>query len=166
MSLIPTIARRAAPSVFAPLARFPMFDDLDRELRDFAEGAFTTPLGTRRLSQVVGWVPATELTENQDELLLTAELPGLDRKDIDIAVDEGVLTIRGEKAEERKEGEEDKKYYLWERTYGSFQRSFVLPRNIDATKITAEFEKGVLKVRLPKTAESKAKGRKIEIKAS
>ncbi len=100
-----------------------------------------------------------------NELLLTAELPGIDRKDIDISVDDGVLTLRGEKIEEKKEADEEKKYHLFERNYGTFQRSFTLPTGVDPNKISAEFDKGVLKVHLPKTAEAKVKGRKIEVAA-
>jgi HSP20 family protein len=87
----------------------------------------------------------------------------MELKDIDVAVEEGVLTIRGEKVEEHKE-EEDKKVYLYERSYGSFERSFKLPPGVDPAKVNAEFSKGVLKVHLPKDGEAKPKGRKIEIK--
>jgi hypothetical protein len=76
-----------------------------------------------------------------------------------------MLTIRGEKLEEKKEGEEDKKVYLYERMYGSFSRSFALPSNVDAANIVAEFEKGILKIRLPKFADVKPKGRKVEVKS-
>ena len=72
---------------------------------------------------------------------------------------------RGEKLEERKEGEEGTKFYLSERSYGSFQRAFTLPRAVDAAKISAEFVKGVLTVHMPKTADAKVKGRKIDIAA-
>jgi HSP20 family protein len=87
----------------------------------------------------------------------------MDEKDIDVAVEDGILTVRGQKTEERKE-EEDKKVYLYERNYGSFERSFALPSTIDPGKVTAEFTKGVLKVHLMKDAVSKPKGRKVEIK--
>jgi HSP20 family protein len=76
-----------------------------------------------------------------------------------------VLTLRGEKLEEKKETETDKKVYLYERNYGSFERSFALPSAVDIAKITASFDKGVLKIHLPKTTEAKAKGRKVEIKS-
>ena len=82
---------------------------------------------------------------------------------VDISVEEGMLTISGEKNEEKTEGSDDKKYHLVERTYGMYQRSFSLPRGVDATKITADFKNGVLKVHMPKTTEAQAKGRKIDI---
>jgi HSP20 family protein len=116
------------------------------------------------LPPVVGWLPSVQIVESKDELTLTAELPGMKESDIDMSIDDGLLTIRGEKTEERKESDEEKKFLLFERSYGSFQRSFALPRTVDVSKITAEFDKGVLEVHLPKTTEAKAKGQKIEIK--
>jgi HSP20 family protein len=86
----------------------------------------------------------------------------MDQKDVDVSVENGVLTIRGEKTDEREK--EDKKTYLYERSYGAFQRSFMLPTTVETDKIAAEFEKGVLKVHLPKDGEAKPKGRKIEIR--
>ena len=112
-----------------------------------------TPNGT--------WVPAVNVEESGDELLLTAELPGMSRDQIDIEVENNRLTIRGEKAVERNEGEEGAKYHVWERRYGSFARSFTLPRTVRADEIAADYEQGVLTIRMPKAPE--AKSRKIEI---
>jgi HSP20 family protein len=109
------------------------------------------------------WLPAVNVEETADELVLTAELPGLTEEDVELEVENNILTLRGEKSEERREGDENKKFHLWERTYGSFQRSFTLPRTVKADSITADFEKGVLHVRMPKVAE--AKGRRISIGA-
>jgi HSP20 family protein len=113
----------------------------------------------------MAWVPAIDIVESAKEFTLTAELPGIDQKDIDVSVEDGMLTIRGEKTEEKKE-EEDKKVYLYERTYGSFQRSFALPPMVDGANVAAEFEKGVLKIHLPKSADAKPKGKKVEIKSA
>jgi HSP20 family molecular chaperone IbpA len=104
-----------------------------------------------------------DIVDSEKELVLVAELPGLEKKDVEIAIEDGVLTLRGEKLEEKKENGAEKKYYLFERTFGSFNRTFTLPRFVDANKISAEFDKGVLKIHLPKTAELETKGRKIEI---
>jgi HSP20 family protein len=82
---------------------------------------------------------------------------------VDVSVDDGVLTISGEKEEEKKEGEENSQYYLFERRYGSFRRSFTLPSAVDVDKISAEFDNGLLKVTLPKTESVKAKGKKISV---
>lgn len=106
------------------------------------------------------WLPAVNVEETQEELVLTAELPGLKREDIEIELENNVLTIRGERQEERTEGEE-RRYHLWERRYGSFQRSFTLPRTVDGKQISAAYDDGLLRVRMPKAPE--ARGRRIEI---
>lgn len=107
------------------------------------------------------WNPAVSVSETNDELVLTAELPGLNEEDISIEYENNVLTIAGEKVEERKEGDEDRNYHVYERYFGSFNRSFTLPRTVDSNSIVATFDKGILTVKLPKVAE--AKGRKISI---
>ena len=128
----------------------------------FIERVFNDPFATS-LAEPIGWVPAMDIVETPKEFTLTAELPGLDEKNVDVSIEDGVMTISGEKIEERKE-EEDKKVYLYERSYGSFHRSFALPTAVDSANIAAEFSKGVLKVHLPKNGEAKPKGRKVEIK--
>ncbi|HET9947433.1 MAG TPA: Hsp20/alpha crystallin family protein [Longimicrobiales bacterium] len=107
------------------------------------------------------WSPPVSVSETSDELIFTAELPGLSEKDVNIELENDVLTISGEKSEERTEGDEERRYHLWERRYGSFRRSFTLPRAVDGAQARATFENGVLEIRLPKAAE--ARGRKIEI---
>jgi HSP20 family protein len=107
------------------------------------------------------WSPPVSVAETANELIFTAELPGMSEENVSIDIENDVLTISGEKTEERTEGEEDRSYHLWERTYGSFRRSFTLPRAVSTAEATAEFENGILEVRLPKAPE--AKGRKIEI---
>lgn len=119
------------------------------------DDAFPTP------SKAGAWLPAVNVEETADELVLTAELPGLTESDVELEVENNILTLRGEKTEVRHEGDENKKYHLWERSYGSFQRSFTLPRTVKADHIAAEFVDGVLHVRMPKVAE--AKSRKIAI---
>lgn len=122
---------------------------------------FETPFDVELFPQTVGWVPAMEVTETADELLVTAELPGMTRENVEIFVEGSLLTLRGEKKEERTEDDRDRKVHVWERSYGTFTRSFTLPREIDSEKIRADFADGVLKLHLPKT--EKARGRKIEI---
>ncbi len=107
------------------------------------------------------WSPDVSICETKDELVITAELPGMSEEDINVELENNVLTISGEKTEERTEGDEDRKYHVWERSYGSFRRAFSLPRTVGGDNVHAAFHKGVLTVRLPKLAE--AKGRKIEI---
>jgi HSP20 family protein len=118
------------------------------------------------MTEPVGWVPKVEIMETEAELLLTAELPGMTKENIEITFEDEVLTIRGEKTEEKKEEKNGgPKYHLWERTYGAFLRTFTLPQTIDPAKIVAEMKDGVLKLHMPKMKVAKAKGRKIEIAA-
>lgn len=108
------------------------------------------------------FVPRLDVDETKERLTVTAELPGILEKDVEIEVDRGVLTIRGEKKSEfeRKNGD---KYYC-ERTFGSFERSVAVPDSIDLAKIEAKFDKGVLRVDLPKRIVSQDEPKKIPIK--
>ena len=107
------------------------------------------------------WIPAVNVEEAADELLLTAELPGMREEDLNVDIENNILTIRGEKREEHEEGDEEHKFHVWERRYGSFQRAFTLPQSVQADAIQADFSGGVLTVRMPKAPE--AKSRTIEI---
>ena len=103
--------------------------------------------GTGRMA----WMPAVDVREDASNLTLEFELPGLDPEHVEVTAENGVLTVRGEKRAERKEGN-DRRYHLVERTYGSFSRSFQLPAGVDESQIDAQFENGVLQVRIPKAA--------------
>ncbi len=146
--------------------------EIDRLFEDFAWPGFRLPVLQRpaaiepvwNLGDVWSLSPSVDLVEKKDGFCVTAELPGLEQKDIEVRLSDGMLTIQGEKSEEKTEDKQD--YHLRERSYGSFQRSFRLPNGIDADKVDAKFENGVLVVNLPKTAESRAKERKIEVKAA
>jgi len=107
-------------------------------------------------------VPALDVVEAEAEYRVTAELPGMDAKDVELTLADDMLTIKGEKKEEREEKSEN--YHLSERRFGSFQRSLPLPRGVDRAKVEARFDKGVLTVVLPKTQEAAAAKAKIEIK--
>lgn len=106
--------------------------------------------------------PAVDFVEKDKEYEITAELPGLDDKSVEVKLSNGVLSIGGEKKEEKEEKKEG--YYFSERRYGSFKRAFQVPEGVDADKIEASFEKGVLTVRLPKTPEAQKAKKTIEIK--
>jgi len=123
--------------------------------------SFEVPRLRRATWQVA---PAMDLVEKEKEYEITAELPGIDEKNIEIKLSNQTLTIKGEKKEEKEEREKD--YYLSERRYGSFQRSFQLPDGVDADKIEASFAKGVLSVKMPKTAEAQKAEKKIAVKAA
>lgn len=106
--------------------------------------------------------PAVDVVEKDEAFEITAELPGLSRDDIEIELSNSALTLKGEKNEEREE--KAKGRYLSERRYGRFERVFRLPEGVDATRIDASFNKGVLKVVLPKTPEAQRQTRKVDIK--
>lgn len=104
--------------------------------------------------------PETDVIETEREIRVQTEMPGLRRENIEIDVENNVLTIRGEKREERSEGEEGK-YHIAERRYGTLARSFVLPRDVDSESIEAAFDNGVLTVKIPKSEQ--ARRRRIEV---
>jgi HSP20 family protein len=110
------------------------------------------------------FVPTVDVTENDKEIRISAELPGMDEKDIDVTITDSMLTIQGEKKQE--EEEKEKGFYRRESSYGSFRRVIDLPIEVDESKADAEFKKGVLKIKLPKTAKAKAKGRKLKVKTT
>ena len=97
------------------------------------------------------WVPAMDLTETDDHLVLRADLPGLDKDDVKIEVTDGVLTISGERKAEQEERTDG--FYRVERAFGAFSRSMSLPEHVDAEKVSADFDNGVLEVRIPKPEE-------------
>jgi HSP20 family protein len=125
-------------------------DTLQTEMNRVFDAFFGRPSNG---GQARRWVPAMDLVEEDDSLVLRADLPGLSEDDVNVEVKDGVLTISGErKAEERKE---EKGYYRVERSFGSFSRSLTLPEGIDPDKVSAEFDNGVLEVRIPKPEERK-----------
>ena len=107
------------------------------------------------------WHPTVDFSETKDKFVFKAELPGLEVKDIDVSISGDILTIKGEKKKE--EEQEDEHFHSVERYYGSFQRSFRLPQNVKINKIEAKFDKGVLKISLPKTEEAKKKVINIKV---
>lgn len=147
-------------------------NEVDRIFENFGLGSWNLP--SRRAGadidrywpREMGWsiAPAVDVAEKEKAYEITAELPGLDEKNIEVKVANGMLTIKGEKKDESEEREKD--YYLSERRYGSFTRSFGLPDGVDPDKIEASFAKGVLTVTLPKTAEAQKSEKKITVKAA
>jgi len=144
--------------------------DMDRLIDDLGGG--TWPLLARRPRApfaprgAFGFPlnPAVDIAERDDAYEIIAELPGLDENDIGDDLANGVLTIKGEKRAEKEE--KKKSYYVSERSFGSFVRSFALPDGVDPAKIEATFKNGVLTVVLPKTVEAKQSAKKIAIKGA
>lgn len=106
------------------------------------------------------WLPTVDVAETKEKLVVKADLPGVDKKDVKVSVSGDLLTIKGEKKKE--EEEKDEQHYCVERYYGSFQRVIPLPANVKSDKVKANFDKGVLKVTLPKVEEAKQKEIDIE----
>ena len=121
--------------------------------------SFFGQAGTRSTGNLMR-APETDVIETEREIRVITEMPGLRSENIEVDVENNVLTIRGEKREERTEGQEGK-YHLAERRYGTFTRSFVLPRDVDAENINASFDNGVLTVVIPKS--ERARRRRIEV---
>ena len=139
-----------------PRTLFGIHDDFDR----LFEGCWN---GRRKGdSERVSWRPAMDVSETENEVVVQVDLPGLSRDEIKVNVSKDVLSVRGDKRHESKS--EDKRFYLTERTYGSFKRSFTLPSAVDAEKILAAYKDGVLTLTLPKAEEAKPK--EIKIKAA
>jgi HSP20 family protein len=133
--------------------------EFTQRAQNLMNGAFGEPTEFPMAS----WAPAVDVSEQKDEFTVMAELPGLAQKDIAVDFSDGMLTISGEKLEEKKEEKDDRKYYRYERRFGSFQRVLPFPGGIDESKIAAEFKDGVLTVHLPKNVEEKAKRRTIPV---
>ncbi|HET8938160.1 MAG TPA: Hsp20/alpha crystallin family protein [Polyangiales bacterium] len=134
----------------------------DRLNRAFGRSQLARELDAQGKDALVGfdWAPTVDITENNEEFQIKAELPEVKKEDVKIHVEDGVLTLSGERKQEKEE--QNKKWHRVERSYGSFMRSFTLPANIDDAKIRAEFKDGVLTMRLPKSATAKPKS--IEVK--
>ena len=146
--------------------------EVDRLFEDFNHGAWHLPFHRSLFDLEPAWhrmsslniVPAVDITEKEKAFEICVELPGLQEKDVEVSLANGVLRIKGEKKEEVEEKKKD--YYLSERRYGSFERSFQVPEVVDVDRIEAAFSGGVLKLTLPKTAEAQKKEKKIEVKAA
>ena len=149
------IMRYTPRRVFSP---WPEFTGFRNRLPRLFDQAWDTPEPTG------SWFPVVNVEEGTDALLLTAELPGMAEEDVNLEIENNILTIRGEKREEREEADDERSYHVWERRYGSFQRAFTLPKSVAVDEVKADFDNGILTVRMPKAAE--AKSRTIEIKGA
>jgi HSP20 family protein len=165
-SLVPSIRRRGSIPV-RPGGDYPFFS-LQKEVSSFFDDLWDTfsmvPYGSLDVSIDGNIYPSIDVKETDKNMIITAELPGIDEKDIEVLLEDGALTIKGEKKEEREEKGEN--YYHCERVFGAFDRSIPLHEGLDTTKVDARFKNGVLTIDIPKTVESQsAKGRKVSIHA-
>src|SRR5688500_9113936 len=138
----PQTSAKEAKMLYRMTTSSPVFG-LRREIDRLFEDAFTR--------DGMSWTPAVDIKETESELRVELELPGLKPEDVEITAENGVLTIRGEKRSERKEDEQSR-YHVVERTYGSFMRTFQLPQGVDEDQIAADFDNGILSLRIPKAA--------------
>ena len=145
--------------------------EIDQLFDDFGLGTWRSPFRSsffdiepfRRAKAAFSGMPAVDVTETEKDYKVLAELPGMDEKNIEVKIANGMLTIKGEKQEEKEEEKQD--YYVRERSFGSFERTFPVPDGVDLDKVDARFNKGVLTVSLPKTAEAQKAEKKITVKA-
>lgn len=165
-------APAAEPAPAAPDVWNSLRNEMERVFDRFS-GAFAMPslrrmfdfAPARRIDRTFTFTaPAIDVTENGKAYKVTAELPGMEPANVEVTVSGDMLVIKGAKHQEKEE--KDENYYLSERSFGSFQRSFSLPGGVDRDKIGAEMSKGVLTVTLPKTAEAQKQQKKIDVKAA
>jgi HSP20 family protein len=145
------------------LTRFEPFRELsslqDRINRVFRESY--SPEGRDESLTTSSFAPAVDVYEDEHNVMLKIEVPGIDEKDIDVQLENNTLTVHGERKIEKEEKEEN--YRRVERQYGSFTRTFTLPTTVDSEKVSATYDKGVLKIALPKKAEAKPKQIKVTV---
>ncbi|HKP73512.1 MAG TPA: Hsp20/alpha crystallin family protein [Pyrinomonadaceae bacterium] len=144
------------------ITRYDPFRDL-RMLQDEVNRLFSSNLSSRSFADEGiargAWAPTVDIYENKDHIVLEAELPGMNREDFELSIENNVLTLRGERRFEKRDEQDN--YHRVERAYGSFSRSFTLPQTVSPENVTAEYKNGVLRVVLQKREEVKA--RRIEI---
>jgi HSP20 family protein len=143
------------------IVRYDPFRDL-RTLQEEVNRLFSTNLTRSFGDEGIGrgaWAPSVDIYENKDQIVLEAELPGMNQDDFDLSIENNIITLRGEREFEKTE--ETDNYHRVERSYGSFTRSFTLPQSVSAEGATAEYNNGVLRVTLPKREETKA--RRIQV---
>jgi HSP20 family protein len=141
---------------------FRELEDVSNRLnRVFGRSNLTQEAGKNALVEF-DWAPSVDISESSEEFVIKAELPGVNKDDVKVGVEDGVVRIQGERKQEKEE--KDKKFHRVERSYGSFLRTFSLPSNVDESRIQAQYKEGLLTVRLPKAANAKPKA--IEVKVS
>jgi HSP20 family protein len=142
-----------------PIAKYDPFADLE----NFPSGLRLFQDTVSRLLEPTSrpWAPPVDILETENELILKADLPDVDQKDIDIQMENGTLTLKGERRFEKKEGKHG--YHRIERSYGSFVRYFTLPETVDAERVRADYKNGVLSITLPKKEVAKPRSVKVEV---
>jgi HSP20 family protein len=171
-SKVPVKTEKSAVGMSQPWPFESLRREIDRLFDEFNGGFWRSPFPRslfdvtpfRRGSADLTALPAVDVSETDKAYEITADLPGMDEKNVEVKVAYGILTIKGEKRDEKEEKQKD--YYMRERSFGSFERSFQVPDDVDSEKIEANFKKGVLSVTLPKSAEAEKAAKKITVKAA
>src|SRR5947199_6946153 len=129
----------------------------------FFSGGFPNKTGSREISSltVADWSPEVDISEDDHGYLLKADLPEMKKDDVKVTVEDGVLSVSGERKTEKEDHK--KKFHRIERSFGTFRRSFTLPEDADSTKVTAEFRDGVLKVHMPTTPVARSKATQVKV---
>ena len=176
-SKVPVTTEQKTPKRTTALQAWRPFESLRREVdrlfEDFDQGSWRLPFRRSVFDVEPFWrreltwgatAPAVDIVEKDKAYEITAELPGMEEKNIEVKLANGNLTIKGERQEEKEEKKKD--YYLHERHFGSFERSFAVPEGVDGDKIEASFKQGILTVTLPKKPEAIKPEKKIEVKTA
>ena len=136
-------------------------ENMSKRLNGVLKGR-TTPHDDREEAMALAdWVPAVDVVETEGEFLLHAELPGVEKKDVKLGIERGVLTLSGQRDQAKEE--HGRRYHRVERAYGRFARSYTMPELVDEQKLTAEFRNGVLTVHLPKSEKAKPKSIEVQV---
>ena len=149
----------ASARFLTPLERLLQMENMSDRINRLLSDRGRPEQGQEESMSLVDWVPAMDVVETATEFLIRAELPGVDKSNVKISVEDGVLTIAGHREQEREE--KGKRFHRVERAYGPFARKFTVPDIVDATKVSADFTNGVLTITLPKS--EKARPKAIEV---
>ena len=144
------------------LTKWDPFREIEDVFGRYSKALSWPRLGSQEIMTSDDWAPRVDIAETEEEFIIKAEIPDVKKEEVNITVDNGVLSIRGERKKEKEE--KGKRFHRIERYYGSFTRSFTLPDNVDESKIEASFKDGMLNLQIPKSKESKPKAIDVKIK--
>ena len=144
------------------LTRWDPWQGMEDVFGRYARALSVPSSGSQEIMATGDWAPRVDIAETDKEFTIKAEIPDVKKEDVKISVENGVLSIKGERKQEKEE--KDKKFHRVERFYGTFTRSFSLPDNVDENKIEAAFKDGVLNLQIPKTEEEKPKALEVKVK--
>lgn len=136
-------------------------EDVSNRLNRFFGRALPQTTSSQDMLALADWTPSVDITETDAAFLVKGEIPGVNKDDVKVTIEDGMLTIQGERKQEKEE--KGKKFHRIERSYGSFMRSFRVPEGVDESKVKADFKDGMINVTLPKSEKAKAKSKAVNI---